>query len=182
MRRKRVVAVVGCRGGSRAVHTTESCERQGDCKQMLEEHPQGILECAWGCVGLGSCVTACRLKAININVYGTAEVDREKCVGCGLCVRACPKALIRLAPPEYTIQPLCANRDKGAAAQKVCGVSCIGCRICEKNCPADAITIVDSHAVINENRCISCGMCAVKCPRGVIVDMNGVFTIDRQGA
>lgn len=176
--RKKRVAVVNCRGGNRAARIVDAHQIQGDCKQALAEHPEGILACAWGCVGMGSCIAACRLKAIHLNAYGTAEVDREKCVGCGLCVKACPKALIHMSTPEVTVQPQCSNRDKGAAARKRCAVSCIACRICEKNCPVDAITVIDNRAVLNEDLCIACGMCAVKCPRGVIVDFDGILTIN----
>lgn len=170
-------AVVYCCGGDRAKRKLESSLLEGDCNQALNESPEGILECAWGCIGLGTCVNVCRPKAIHINSHGVAEVDYKKCIGCKLCVNACPKGLIGMIPSENTIAPLCSNRDKGPVAKTVCEVSCIACRICEKNCPVDAITVLDNHAVLDEERCIACGMCAVKCPRGLIIDSNGFFSI-----
>lgn len=175
-KRKKRRAVVYCRGGVRANSKVERSLLDGDCSQALAKYPEGILECERGCLGLGSCVNSCRLKAIQINSYGVAEVDPGKCVGCGLCVKACPKGLIGMILPENTIMPRCSNLDQGPAARKVCAVSCIACRICEKNCPADAVMVIENHAVINEERCIACGMCAVKCPRGVIIDSDGIFT------
>lgn len=93
-----------------------------------------------------------------------------------LC-KACPQHLIQVVPTENTIQPQCANLDKGPKAIQGCAVSCIGCRICEKYCPCKAIKVVDNHAVICQEKCIACGMCAVKCPRGVIHDKNGILSI-----
>lgn len=178
-KRKKKLAVVCCSGGDRAEKKIPHEAFFGDCEQLLELHPEGVLQCEWGCLGKGSCVASCKLGAVFINGYGVAEINWDKCVGCGLCVKACPKELIRITTPEHTIYPVCASRDTGAVTRKVCGVGCIACGICVKNCPADAISIVDHHAVINENRCIACGMCAVKCPRGTIVDADGIFTSSR---
>lgn len=147
-----------------------------DCQAAVDAGAQGFLACQYGCLGLGSCVAVCSPGALSINEKGAARVDREKCVSCGLCVKACPRGLIRLSPVDYVVQPLCSSRGDGPTTRKVCATGCIACRICEKNCPADAISVVDNCAVIDESRCIVCGMCAVKCPRGTIVDFDGIFT------
>ena len=131
--------------------------------------------CQWGCIGCGACVSACRLKAVSINEYQTAKIDREKCVGCGLCAKACPQNLIRVTTEEFTIYPGCMNQALGAQTRKDCDKGCIACGICVRNCPAGAIRIEENHAVIDEDRCIACGMCAVKCPKGVIHDRDGIF-------
>lgn len=175
-KRKKRVAVVQCAGGCRAESKVSGEELSGNCQQRMEQYPDGILLCRDGCLGGGSCVEACRLNAVFINTYGTAQIDREKCVGCGLCVKACPKGLIRLTEPEYPIYPACVNRDPGPQTRKGCSVGCIGCGICVKSCPAGAISIIDGHAVIDEEKCIACGMCAMKCPRGTIHDADGIFT------
>lgn len=175
-KRKKSVAVVNCSGTSSRLREPEAGM---DCQAALEAYPQGIMACEWGCLGLGSCVAACRLGAVYIGESGAAQIDREKCVGCGLCVKACPKGLVRLVEPSYTVNVRCASKDVGPDTRKVCETGCIACGICERNCPAAAIFIVDNHAVIDESRCIVCGMCAVKCPRGTIVDADGVFTVAR---
>ena len=173
-RRKKQVAVVFCNGGSNAQSGINRASL--DCAQLSAKYPSGILECAYGCLGGGSCVTACKVSAIRINDRNVAEIIREKCLGCGLCVKACPQGVIHMVLPENVIAPQCSNREPGAAAKKQCSLSCIACRICEKNCPAGAIAVVDNRAVIDQERCIACGMCAVKCPRGVIVDADGVLS------
>lgn len=174
---KKRVAVIQCNGGNRAERVIENDKIVGDCNERMEQYPEGILSCKWGCLGGGTCVDACKFDAISINEYGVAEVDREKCIGCGLCAKVCPKNLIRITTPEFTIYPACMNQDKGAETRKECQVGCIACGICVKNCPADAMKIEDNHAVIDERRCIACGMCAVKCPRGIILDADGIFTV-----
>lgn len=41
---------------------------------------------------------------------------------------------------------------------------CIGCGKCLKRCQAQAISLVESKAQINEDKCILCGYCAQVCP------------------
>lgn len=173
--RIRRIAYVRCRGCSPADGSIDRNQLPHDCAAIKAEYPDGINKCVYGCLGGGSCVAACRLGAISIGESGVPEVS-EKCVGCGMCVRACPQGLIELVQPEFNIQPACSNKDAGKAARDACANSCIACRLCEKNCPADAVHVIDNHAVIDEEKCICCGMCAVKCPRGVIRDKYGIIT------
>lgn len=164
-----VVQCCGCR-----TEGQRSTERGGGCREVLENCKE-TSGCRFGCVGMGSCAEVCRLKAIFINRFGTAQIDFEKCVGCGLCVKACPQGLIRLIPRANPIYAACVNAEPGAQTRKECRSGCIACGICAKNCPVGAINIVENHAVIDLEKCIACGMCAVKCPRGAIGDAAGVF-------
>ena len=168
-------AAVGCSGGELARRRIPREALTGDCRQALAEHPEGILECRWGCLGLGSCAAVCKLGAIKVGARGVAEVDRDKCVGCGLCVKACPQGIIRLVPREQNIVVGCSSRDSGPETRKACDAGCIACGICVKNCPMGAIRLEDNHPVIDESLCVSCGMCASKCPRGVIKDVYGIL-------
>lgn len=166
------IAVVACSGGC---DTLEHPPKGMNCAQALEAYAQGVIACAYGCLGQGSCAAACKFDAIHMGPYGAAEIDRDKCVGCGQCVKACPRGIVAMVAPEYTVNARCASRDPGPATRKVCATGCIACGICQKNCPAGAIAVVDNHAVIDESLCIVCGMCAVKCPRNTIRDANGIF-------
>lgn len=156
MKRQKKTAVIHCRGG-----------------MAVQE---GTVLCISGCSGCGLCAAACRLGALKLNEEQHPVIDRNSCVGCGLCAKACPQQLIEIVPDDYKIYAACSNKDKGALAKDQCRNSCIGCGICEKNCPADAVHVIGNVAVIDLKRCISCGMCAMKCPRGVIRDMQGIFT------
>ena len=123
--------------------------------------------CAFGCMGLGSCVSVCKYGALRVS-DGIARVDATRCVGCGACVSVCPKHLIVLLPADakYTVD--CHSSESGAVVRKVCDAGCIGCKICEKNCPSGAVHVTDNLAVIDPALCTGCGVCAAKCPRGVI--------------
>ena len=79
------IAMVFCAGGSRAKRREEANLSYLDCRRAKQAFADGVLECAQGCLGLGSCVEACRLDAIHIGVHGAAVVDRDACVGRPVC-------------------------------------------------------------------------------------------------
>ncbi len=56
----------------------------------------GMKICNIGCLGFGTCVTACKFDALSMGDDGLPKVDQEKCTGCGACERICPKNIIRL--------------------------------------------------------------------------------------
>ena len=161
----RFVAHVACRGGNQAA-TRYRYEGLEDClaASMVAGGPH---ECAWGCIGLGTCEKACPFDAIHVK-DGVAVVDVDKCRHCGVCVASCPKHIISLVPYDQRVFVSCSNQDKGAVARKICEVSCIGCKICEKNCPVGAITVTNNVASIDYDKCTNCGLCAAKCPRRLI--------------
>lgn len=165
-----------CRGGSPLLEGIDRAALPNDCEAILGLYPDGISRCRYGCLGGGSCVSACHLAAINIEGSGPPSVDAGKCVGCGLCGRACPQNIIDVINREYIIRPKCSNRDAGKTAREACDNSCISCGICVKVCPAASITIESGSPVIDPETCLGCGMCAVKCPRGVIRDIRGIIT------
>ena len=179
-RRLKKIAYVRCRGGSPLLDGIERESLPRDCRAIRELYPDGISKCRYGCLGGGSCVSACHLAAISLRAGEgmSPVVDRKKCVGCGLCKRACPQDLIDIIRPNQNIQPKCSSRDAGKSARESCDNSCISCRICEKVCPAGAMRIEDGKPVIDQEICICCGMCAVKCPRGVIRDLFGIMNDD----
>lgn len=130
--------------------------------------------CAWGCIGLGTCVEVCKFDALHI-VDGVAVVDHTKCSGCGACVNICPKNLIELLPVESEYYVACRSKEKGALTRKQCDAGCIGCGICAKLCPEGAITVTDFVAYIDQSKCKKCGICAEKCPRKIIRHENEVY-------
>ena len=159
------VAHVHCNGGCNAIDKAKY-EGLQDCNAAMRV-ANGPKECAFGCMGLGSCVKECAFDAIHI-VDGKAVVDAEKCVACGKCVAACPKKLIDLVPKSKKVHVNCMNHDKGAQAMKVCTNACIGCMKCEKTCKFDAIHVVNNVAVIDYDKCKNCKMCTKACPKNAI--------------
>ncbi len=162
---ERKVAHVYCNGGC-AAKDKAKYEGLQDCNAAMRV-AGGPKECAFGCMGLGSCVSACAFGAIEI-VDGVAKVNTDKCVACGKCVAACPKKLIALVPESKKVHVNCMNKDKGAQAMKVCDNACIGCMKCEKTCKFDAIHVVNNVAVIDYDKCKNCKMCAKACPKNAI--------------
>ena len=165
---ERQVAFVRCNGGTNAVKRYEYIGVK-DCISATKV-AGGPLECQFGCLGFGSCVSACQFGAMSIGPTGAAVVDKDKCTACQACIKACPRHLITLVPAsEKKVHVACANLDKGKAAMSVCSQSCIGCGLCEKECRKDAIHVVNGVAVVDYDKCIGCKMCTKVCPRDAIL-------------
>lgn len=128
--------------------------------------------CAFGCIGYGDCVAACKFDALKLNPEtGLVEVDADKCTACGACVKACPKGLIELRkkwPKNRAIYVACRSKNKGAVVSKVCKAGCIGCGKCAKVCPFGAITVENFLAYIDPEKCKLCRKCVNECPTGAI--------------
>ncbi|MCR5451181.1 MAG: Fe-S cluster domain-containing protein [Lachnospiraceae bacterium] len=167
----RMRAFVRCIGDCEKAKSNYEYTGMEDCRSMAFVPGGGPKSCDYGCMGFGSCVKACPFDAIHV-IDGVAVVDAEACKACGKCIEACPKGLIELIPYEATNVVSCRNKDKGKAVMDVCSVGCIACHLCEKNCPAEAITVEDNIAHIDQEKCIGCGVCAQKCPKKVITILN----------
>ena len=128
--------------------------------------------CAFGCIGYGDCVAACKFDALKLNPEtGLVEVDADKCTACGACVKACPKGLFELRkkwPKNRAIYVACRSKNKGAVVSKVCKAGCIGCGKCAKVCPFGAITVENFLAYIDPEKCKLCRKCVNECPTGAI--------------
>ena len=132
--------------------------------------------CAFGCIGYGDCVQACKFGAMSINhETGLVEIDPDKCTACGACVKTCPKALIELRkkwPKNRAIYVACRSKNRGSVVMKVCKAGCIGCGKCAKACPFGAITIDSYLAYIDPEKCKLCRKCVNECPTGAITLKN----------
>lgn len=128
----------------------------------------GPLDCQFGCIGLGDCVSACSFDAISIQ-DGKVVVCEDLCGGCGSCAAVCPKSIIKIVPKTQTTRVLCSNCHKGPAVVKVCTTSCIACGMCVKACENDAIKLEKNVAVIDPDKCINCGKCKAACKRNAII-------------
>ena len=169
-----LVAFVGCRAGRSTAKMNYEYEGVDNC-QAANILFGGDKACAWGCLGLGSCVRACPFDSIHVNSDGLAVVDREKCRSCKKCVVACPRHLIDMVPKGQDVLVACKNHDRGNKAKAVCPIACTACKICEKNCPDDAIPVIDNLAVIDFEKCTQCGTCVQKCPQASIISVSGKY-------
>ncbi|MBO5832917.1 MAG: RnfABCDGE type electron transport complex subunit B [Alistipes sp.] len=132
----------------------------------------GESACAFGCIGYGDCVSACKFGALRLNPEtGLVEVDADKCTACGACVKACPKGLFELRkkwPKNRAVYVACRSKNRGAVVMKACKAGCIGCGKCAKVCAFDAITIENNLAYIDYEKCKLCRKCVNECPTGAI--------------
>ncbi|MCR4292733.1 MAG: RnfABCDGE type electron transport complex subunit B [Candidatus Kuenenia sp.] len=130
----------------------------------------GFFGCDYGCLGLGTCVDACKFEAMYMGKDGLPKVIRERCTGCGKCAEVCPREIISILPESKMVHVRCKSLDKGAVAKKICQDSCIACKRCEKECPYDAIHVQNNLAVIDYQKCTSCGKCVDVCPNHTIIN------------
>lgn len=162
-----MVACIHCNGD--CTHSPNRADYYGiqDCRQAMIASG-GVKTCRHGCMGLGTCVSACMFGALSIGDNGLPEVDVDKCTACGKCRDACPKGIIDLIPGDQLVHVDCRNTDKGKLVRAVCDIGCIACKACVKVCPAEAITVENNLAFINYDKCTQCQACFEKCPTGAI--------------
>ncbi len=166
---EKMVTMVKCRGKN---HLRKGqYDGIADCRAASFVTGNGPTACPSGCLGFGTCVTACKFDAIHV-VDGVARVDADKCTGCMQCAQVCPRKVIVPVSYNADIIVACSNHERGANTRKVCDIGCIGCHLCERQCDYDAIHIVHNLAVIDYDKCVSCGRCAAVCPRHLISDSN----------
>ncbi|HCY86420.1 MAG TPA: electron transporter RnfB [Desulfobacteraceae bacterium] len=80
----------------------------------------GMKVCRIGCLGLGTCVTACKFDALSIGEDHLPKVDQEKCTGCGACEAICPKNIIRLTSPSRRIMREYTKDECTTPCQRAC--------------------------------------------------------------
>ena len=166
----KMVAFVKCNGTCDAAKTKFDYYGESDCD--LENGVSGGRKaCAYGCLGDGNCVRACKFDALSI-VNGVAVVNEDKCVACGACVKACPKHVIELVPADMKVRVACNSNDMPKQSKDNCSNACMGCKMCERNCPSAAVSVTNFLAKVDYEKCTQCGVCTEKCPTKAIKNID----------
>ena len=135
------IAAVHCQGGKNCSFKADYSGIRTCAGEFLSA--AGRIDCEWGCLGYGDCVSVCPFDAIDMGEDDYPVVNKEKCTGCGKCVEACPKDVISLIPKSQKIYLGCRNELKGKVVKDACSKGCIGCRICSmpKITPSGKVTM-----------------------------------------
>ena len=161
------VAVVRCGGGKNEAVAKYVYEGLTDC-HAAELLGGGSKACKYGCLGLGSCVSACPYDAIAMSDDGLPVVFEEKCIGCGLCAQACPRGIIEMIPITQKVYVACVSHDRGKNVKAVCSVGCTGCTLCAspKFVPSGKVKIEDNLPTVSsdwEDFSAAVEKCPAKC-------------------
>jgi Na+-translocating ferredoxin:NAD+ oxidoreductase subunit B len=169
-----LIAVVRCNGSLEHAPSKVKYDGAATCG-FAHNLFAGASGCAYGCLGLGDCVTACTFDAIYMDEETGLPVVKDNCVACGACVKACPRKIIELrakGKKDRRIYVCCVNKEKGGPARKNCSVACIGCGKCVEACAFDAITLENNLAYIDFEKCKLCRKCAPVCPTEAIHEIS----------
>ena len=133
----------------------------------------GVIDCVYGCIGLGDCLEVCPVGAITL-LDQCIHIDIEKCTGCGKCLKSCPRNLFEIIPLTNLYNVACSNKEKILMVKKVCSHGCIGCGICIKveNSPyylKDNLSLIDYNKT-DHPEALEEGK--NKCPTKCIIKLN----------
>jgi Na+-translocating ferredoxin:NAD+ oxidoreductase subunit B len=123
-------AVVRCGGRRGAAAEDYPYDGLPSCRSAVELYG-GPKLCEEGCLGFGSCVSACPALAIRI-VKGLAVVDPALCTGCGACIKSCPTGVIELIPREQAWYVACSSHRDPELRSGDCSSACTACGECAR--------------------------------------------------
>jgi Na+-translocating ferredoxin:NAD+ oxidoreductase RNF subunit RnfB len=164
----RMVARLACLGTDEAAVKEFQYVGYSDC-ESAHLHFDGDKGCKYGCLGLGSCVKACPVGAIDYTGDGLVVVDPEKCIGCEICVDICPTGAMKMVPEDADWFVACNSNDKAKVTKSLCTAGCIGCRICERKFPDAGYVVTDNLSTLSytgergEGRAGAATACPPKC-------------------
>ena len=167
---ERCRAVVHCQGGWGVARREFDYAGVSDCRAALLVQG-GPKACKFGCLGFGTCASACPFDAVTMGENGMPIIDEDRCTGCGVCVRACPVGIISILPSRHRVFFACSNpAAKGKAMKELCARGCIKCRLCVKVTESGAIEWGDDLPRIDHEKWVDPAAALAKCPTGCFAD------------
>ena len=113
------IALPGCTYGLADADIKYIYNGVNDCRAALLING-GTKVCYAGCLGLGTCVSACPFGALSMGPDFLPVVDEDLCTGCGTCERVCPKHIITLSSNTRKIQREYTTDDCTTPCQRAC--------------------------------------------------------------
>ncbi len=113
------IALPGCTYGINDTDLKYSYEGINDCRAAALLSGGSKL-CPVGCLGLGTCVSACPFGALKMGEDNLPVVDPDLCTGCGTCERVCPKHIITLSSNSRRITHEYKTDECSAPCQREC--------------------------------------------------------------
>ncbi len=163
------VARLACGGGKQVAYLRAQYSGLKTCRAASVVGGGGK-ECAWGCLGLGDCVSVCNFGALSLDRYGLPQVDADKCTACGDCVDVCPKDLFSIQPVSHKLWVACKNHADGETAEASCEVACTACGRCVTDAGGEMLRLENNLVVIDylQNEHLT-KKPIERCPTGAIV-------------
>jgi Na+-translocating ferredoxin:NAD+ oxidoreductase RNF subunit RnfB len=167
------IARVKCAGGQGIVRNLAEYRGISSCRAAAVVDGGGH-GCAWGCLGLGDCETACTFDAIHMSEDRLPVVEPEPCTACGDCVDVCPQDLFVLVPESHKLFVQCNSPLVGDDALLRCKVACDACGRCAADAPGDSVEMVNGLPVVHYDRDVQPTPAATwRCPTGAIQWLEG---------
>jgi RnfABCDGE-type electron transport complex B subunit len=168
---ERQVARLHCAGGKSSVRRLGRYRGLSSCRAAALVSG-GERACAWGCLGLADCESACGFGAIRMNAEALPVVNVETCTACGDCVDVCPLDLFTLEPVSTRAIVQCNSPLAGEEARSICSVACDACGRCAADAEPGAIEMAGGLPEVRAPlRTVE--SCTYRCPTGAIRWVEG---------
>ena len=142
------VARLHCAGGKAQAHQIAEYQGFESCHAAAQVSGGGK-GCAWGCLGLADCETACTFEVIQMNSNALPVVDVEGCTACGDCVAVCPRDLFEIVPLSHKLFVQCTIPLDGDAARVLCTAACDACERCVMDAAPGLIRMENNLPIVD---------------------------------
>lgn len=113
------IAELGCKYGRDRAHLMFDYDGFPECRSAAIVAGGGKT-CSMGCLGFGTCVSACQFDALRMGEDGLPHVDEALCTSCGSCERICPTGIIRVQTASRKFLHVQTTDDCVAPCQATC--------------------------------------------------------------
>jgi electron transport complex protein RnfB len=125
------------------------------------------------CIGCMACLKTCPTKAIDGRRDVLHVINPDLCIECEACGRVCPKSAVK----NYKNEIIARLKKADWIKPTIIVEKCVACENCVEVCPTGALTMLDEHLPLTQNRavlsheknCVSCYWCFNNCQYEAII-------------